>query len=540
MFLYSVIQVAKMCKHIREKKTDFEMEADNLNKRKQNFLPAIIVIVIMVILIGGYAVGTCMAARPGADEICEGVFIDKVDAGGMTREEAQTALEDHVGRLAERSLEVDVNGEPVSATLADIGYSCEIGDVITQALQVGKGGNLFSNYSEIKKVAEEKKVFPLSFSYSEKKLNNFVKNKCGDKCTNAKNAKIKMKNGELTYTEAKQGVSIDVDATVEAIKAALQEQEEEDTVVVEAVVTVQEPKVTKDLAIRCKDKIGSYTTSFNAGNISRSRNVSNAARLINGTVIYPGETFSVHDAISPLTEENGYYDAPSYSNGQVVDSIGGGVCQVSTTLYNAVLRAELEVVERSPHSMVVTYVEPSMDAAIAGDYKDFKFRNNTEVPVYIQGGTYTGNIYFNIYGEETRPSDRTVTFESEVIETIEPGQDKITYDKSKPASYSEVTQEAHTGYKAVLWKIVKENGETEKTQVNSSTYKAEPRYITKGAAEATPKPSATPKTDKKKDNDTKDSKKTQKPKATATPKPAATATPEPEATQAPTVEPEAE
>ena len=136
-----------------------------------------------------------------------------------------------------------------------------------------------------------------------------------------------------------------------------------------------------------------------------------------------------------MTEDNGYYAAPSYSNGQVVDSIGGGVCQVSTTLYNAVLRAELKVVQRSPHSMVVTYVSPSMDAAIAGDYKDLKFRNNTEVPIYIQGEAYDGTIYFNIYGEETRSSDRTVTFQSETIETMEPGADKVTYDKTKPSSY---------------------------------------------------------------------------------------------------------
>ncbi len=131
-------------------------------------------------------------------------------------------------------------------------------------------------------------------------------------------------------------------------------------------MAVEQPKVTEETARRCKDKIGSFSTQYNAGNISRSKNVANAARLINGTVIYPGETFSVHDAISPMTEDNGYYAAPSYSNGQVVDSIGGGVCQVSTTLYNAVLRAELKVVQRSPHSMVVTYVSPSMDAAIAG------------------------------------------------------------------------------------------------------------------------------------------------------------------------------
>lgn len=156
-------------------------------------------------------------------------------------------------------------------------------------------------------------------------------------------------------------------------------------------------------------------------------------------------------------------------------------------------------------------------AAIAGDYKDFKFRNDTEVPIYIEGGVYSGTIYFNIYGEETRSDDREVTFESETTQTMQPGADKITYDKTKPASYTKVTQEAHVGYKAVLWKIVKENGKTKKTQINSSTYQAVPRYVTKGAAEgtpATPAASAKPQTTKKA---TKEPKATAKPKKTAKP-----------------------
>ena len=194
----------------------------------------------------------------------------------------------------------------------------------------------------------------------------------------------------------------------------------------------------------------------------------------------------------------------------------------------AVGNDHLEVVERSPHSMVVSYVKPSMDAAIAGDYKDFKFRNDTEVPIYIEGGVYSGTIYFNIYGEETRSDDREVTFESETTQTIQPGADKITYDKTKPASYTKVTQEAHVGYKAVLWKIVKENGKTKKTQINSSTYQAVPRYVTKGAAEGTPAASEKPQTTKKakatkEPNATAKPKKTAKPKATV--KPQATAVP---------------
>ena len=166
-----------------------------------------------------------------------------------------------------------------------------------------------------------------------------------------------------------------------------------------------------------------------------------------------------------------------------------------------------------------------MDAAIAGDYKDLKFRNNTEVPIYIEGGTLSGTVFFHVYGEETRDPGRKVEYVSETLETIQPGEDKVTYDKTKPASFMEVTQEAHIGYKAVLWKIVTENGDTKKTQINSSTYKAEPRYVTRGGAKTTPKP-------------TKDPKASATPRATAAPR--KTASPrsvQPEKTPKPTKRP---
>ena len=124
--------------------------------------------------------------------------------------------------------------------------------------------------------------------------------------------------------------------------------------------------------------------------------------VVDGLVVYPGETISVSEAIGPTTAENGYYPAGSYENGTTVETYGGGICQVSTTLYNAVIRAELEIVTRAAHSMIVSYVEPSMDAAIADGIKDLQFKNNQETPIYIEGYTSGGIIYFNIYGKETR------------------------------------------------------------------------------------------------------------------------------------------
>ena len=167
----------------------------------------------------------------------------------------------------------------------------------------------------------------------------------------------------------------------------------------------------------------------------------------------------------------------------MVDSIGGGICQVSTTLYNAVLKAELQVDERHNHSMIVGYVEPSMDAAIAeSSGKDFQFTNNTDYPIYIEGYTSNKNITFTIYGVETRDSNRKVTYESEVLETIYPEAESIVQTTSQPIGYVSV-QSAHIGYKARLWKVVTVDGEeVSREQVNSSSYKMVPRTATVGVA----------------------------------------------------------
>ena len=211
-------------------------------------------------------------------------------------------------------------------------------------------------------------------------------------------------------------------------------------------------------------------------------NVNSGAAHINGTVLYPGEQFSAYETVAPFTEENGYAMAGSYLNGEVVDSMGGGICQVSTTLYNAVLRAELEVTERSPHSMVVHYVDLSEDAAIAGTYKDFKFVNSTDYPIYIEGYTTSDKkITFNIYGKETRDSNRSISFESVKVSEV-PAATVLREDAGQPLGYKKASS-ADNGYVAELYKIVKVNGvETERVKVNKSTYKASNRVVTYGTA----------------------------------------------------------
>ncbi len=464
---------------------------------KRRYLLAGIIVGFMFLLIFSYVFISYGVMKPDKGHIADGVKISGIDVGGKTKEEAMRIIDENIAKMGNRAVNIDVNGVKINITQSQLGYAYSETEAIEKAVNVGNKKTMMDNYRELGNARKGTLDFEITTMVDVDVMKDYVKKNCKSLCKKAKNAKIKMKDGKLVYTESRDGVDLDVDDSVTKIRTAIENANANDTVDVVLDVEVDKPKYDKALVSKCKDKLGSFTTSFNSGNINRTKNLANAAKHINGKVVYPGQTFSVHDAISPLTEENGYFAAASYNNGKVEDSLGGGVCQVATTLYNAVLRAELEVVERSPHSMMVSYVKPSMDAAIAGDYKDFKFKNNTKVPIFLEGGTYGAQLYFNVYGAETRDGDRTVTFESETIDTIEPGDDKVTYDSTKPETYVEVTQAAHTGCKARLWKIVTQNGKTEKIKVNQSTYSAVPRYVVKGTKKDEPEETAAPATTKK-------------------------------------------
>ena len=149
--------------------------------------------------------------------------------------------------------------------------------------------------------------------------------------------------------------------------------------------------------------MGTFTTSVSGGalNETRNKNIKVGVKKLDGHTVYPGEQFSCNEHLAPWTEANGWYNAGTYVGNKVEDSLGGGICQVSSTLYNALLRAEIKVVKRFPHSMSVSYVDFAADAALAGDYKDLVFENNTDAPIYIQGHYDGGSITFNIYGHDT-------------------------------------------------------------------------------------------------------------------------------------------
>ena len=238
-------------------------------------------------------------------------------------------------------------------------------------------------------------------------------------------------------------------------------------------ITEQEPEITSEELASIQDVLGTCTTDFSSSGAARSTNLSVGAAKINGRVMMPGEVLSGYECLQPFTTSNGYKTAAAYENGKVVDSIGGGVCQIATTLYGASLEAEVEIVQRQNHSMIVTYVEPSMDAAIAGTYKDIEIKNNYSTPIYVEAYTSGKKLTFTLYGKETRPEGRKVEYISETIGTTSPGEPQLIVDNTLAPGAKVRVQSSHTGLRSRLWKVVTVDGvETERTLLNKDTYNA--------------------------------------------------------------------
>lgn len=319
------------------------------------------------------------------DTIPERVYFGDISVGGMTQEEAKEAVKEHVEKLQSEIITLQAGKNTVQVPVSQMGLSWGNEEIVEEAAGLGKSGNLITRYKAMKDLENEDKVYELAFQIDKQMVTKVLENNAEVLNTEAENAGLTRENGSFTVIPGSQGVTVNVKESVDVLEKYFSLEWEEGAGTVEIVADVVDPKGTEEELSKVKDLLGGFNTSYASSGAGRSKNVENGANKINGSVIYPGDTFSVYEAVSPFEPENGYELAGSYENGTTVETYGGGICQVSTTLYNAVIRSELEVTERFNHSMIVSYVDPSADAAIAGTYKDLKFVNNTKAPIYIEG-----------------------------------------------------------------------------------------------------------------------------------------------------------
>ena len=421
--------------------------------------------------------------------ILNGIYADELDLSSFTVEEARETVNEYVEGLGDLEVTLRTVGDStVVTTMADLGLSWTNPEIIDEAASHARGGNFVQRYKATKDLQTNNVIYNIELSVDKDEIKAIIENDCAKYNVKEKNYSLKRENGQFSIIEGAIGYSVDVETSTDKAYQYLMEEWTRKACEISMDIVEVQPKGSVEELSKVQDVLGSFTTSFASSGADRSANVTNGARLINGAVVYPGEEFSTYELVSPYTAANGYYPAGSYVSGRVVDSMGGGICQVSTTLYNAVLLSELEITERHNHSMIVGYVDKSADAAIAESAgKDFRFKNNTDYPIYVEGITTPDkHITFNIYGVEYRNANRKVHYESVILSTDVPTNEVIYADASQPVGYVKV-QSAYTGYKAELWKVVTVDGvEVSRTKENTSTYKKSPRSATVGTATSDP------------------------------------------------------
>ena len=427
--------------------------------------------------------GSHTQAAMAAEEttIENGISIGNVNVGGMTENQAISAVEEYVDGLMDTTFTLKGETGSIQMTAEDMGVTADADTAVQEALAVGHAGSLINRYKTLQDLKKKKLVLDMHLSVNKQATAEKIYESADDLAVGAVDNGLKRVNGKFEFVKGKEGVEVDVVNSVYAINDFLAQGWDGSNNEIDLVTKTVEPRGDEKELAEIMDLIGSYTTNFASSSAGRAKNVITGVSKVDGTILYPGEEFDLAKTVSPFTQENGYELAGAYQNGTVVESFGGGICQVSTTLYNAVLFSELKVVKRYPHSMLLSYVPPSRDAAIAGDTKDFVFENNYDTPIYIFGEIDDNNqLCFAIYGKETRDKTRKIEFESEEVSTEEPGV-KYKADAELALGEMEVTGSAHTGKEVKLWKIVYENGkQVSKDVINESTYSKADKTISVG------------------------------------------------------------
>lgn len=357
--------------------------------------------------------------------VYDGVTALGVDLSGSARDSVPSALTAAVHDLLEEvRLDFTVDEHTVTLNALDVGARIDPAALYKSAYAMGREGGFEQRAADISRAAETGVEIPYVIEWDPKKLEASVHQKMEALGIDAQDAKVeieKTKDEEnlmcdltLTIVPESKGIDVDYDALFEELDAKMQNMDcfGGEPVAADAVIT--EPKLTAAELADKYQKIGTFKTSYTTSAYGRRYNIWKMADIINGVTIEPGETWSINEAAGPRTYARGWEGAPGIENGQYETQAGGGICQVSTTLYNAVIRAELEVVDRTHHSWPSDYVDPGLDATISTGAPDFKFKNNTDSPVIIcatcDGKAKT--IEVSIYRSKM---DYVLDFTSEVV-----------------------------------------------------------------------------------------------------------------------------
>lgn len=478
----------------------------------------------------------------GNNKIARGVKIGTIDVSNLTQEEATRKVEEWYQKVALSNISVVYQELEETMTIEQFSASVDIDKMVKEACLVGKSGNivkdnydiLFSmllqkkielnielNQEEIDKKIEElntklPNALEKSNYYIEEDELIIMKGKDGIQIENEKFQKllketmIKQEDRKFTipvkevspeeidlekihkeiYREAQDAYisqnptevhpdrnGVDFAISIEEAKKILEEEKEE--YIIPLTITVPEITLRKLGEEAFPHLLGTFSTTYNTSNQNRVTNLELASEKIDGTIILPGETFSYNKIVGERTIAKGYKEAAVYSGGKVIDGIGGGICQLSSTLYNAVIYANLEVTSRSNHRFLTSYVTAGRDATVSWGTIDFCFKNTRQYPIKVVSSVKNGVVTTEIHGMKEE-KEYEVLIESTVTEVI-PYTVNYVKDSTLPQKAEEIKQYGANGAKSVTYKVLKYNGViVSRELLSSDTYSPLERIIKTG------------------------------------------------------------
>ena len=505
------------------------------NSFKSSLVFKILISVLAVIVAVIIGIIVFCSSLLGSDKIYDGVYVSGENLGGLTQEEASTLLKEQFVINADGTLTLSCEGMiesfpvseiepyldaeltassahayarygsvlsrlkqilalketpvniPISVKLNDdvlyeytdkltegVGYpmeelSAEInGDILT--VKKGKPGMEVNRKTAKAMIAEalSDNKYEVNLSLEEVYPADTTPEEIYDRFyTDAKDASYELVDGEIVYNDSVTGVHFDKTTAKKAVDEA------EISGEISFNVTVIEPDVTVDSLKEkmFRDRLATYSSKYNEGVYGRSHNVKLASSNINGTILLPGQEFSYNDVVGPRTVARGFKEANVYVGDEVEVGIGGGICQVSSTLFNSVVMSGLTIVTRTSHSLPVSYVPAGRDATVSYGSIDFKFSNPYDMPIKIVASASGGVNTVAIYGTNNNP-ERKISFETELVKTI-PYETKRTEDPSLPEGTVKVEQEGVNGAVYNTYKVITENGNVlSRTYLTKSNYRA--------------------------------------------------------------------
>ena len=477
----------------------------------------------------------------GNSKILRNIYINNIPVSYLSQIDAKEKLNSELNTELSKPIKLIFKDYSVEFLPAEIDFSYDTSSVLEKAYGIGRTGNIFTNNLKILVSLFKKTNLKSEYSYDEEKLNNIINNISVDIPNLVIEPSYYISDDTLIVTKGTDGNELDKSKTITSLLSAIINNEETLTLpinyttsqsinidkihdeifsepqnasVIKNPYKISAEKYGIDFAISIDEakelasnkeaseiyiplkytkpeitisdlgedifgtKLGTATTIYDSTNINRATNIDIACEKINGIILEPGETFSFNKIVGERTVKNGFKEALIYNGGEVDYGIGGGICQISSTLYNAVLKANLDIVERKNHSMTVSYLPVGQDASVSYGSIDFKFTNSRTYPIKIIATANTGIITISVLGV-LEEQEYVVTLETEILETT---NYKTTYEYSSsiPAGKEEIKQVGKNGYKCSTYKILS-LGEKEisRTLLSTDTYKSQKEIILK-------------------------------------------------------------